>query len=58
LVAQPEDWKWSSYRHYALREVGPVLIESEWTARNREAKIKGETRTFLPPTFTPQKTRA
>jgi putative transposase len=27
LVKQPEEWKWSSYRHYALREVGPVEIE-------------------------------
>jgi hypothetical protein len=25
-------------RHYALREVGIVEIESAWTARDREAK--------------------
>ncbi|MFB3815805.1 MAG: transposase [Terriglobales bacterium] len=36
LVERAEDWKWSSFRHYALREVGPVEIESEWTARRRE----------------------
>jgi hypothetical protein len=36
LVKQPGDWKWSSFRHYALREVGVVEIESEWTARDRE----------------------
>jgi len=30
LVQKPEDWKWSSFRHYALREVGVVEIESEW----------------------------
>ena len=36
LVKQQGDWKWSSSRHYALREVGVVEIESEWTARDRE----------------------
>jgi putative transposase len=41
LVQNPEDWKWSSFRHYALREVGVVEIESEWTARDRELKMLG-----------------
>jgi putative transposase len=36
LVARPEDWPWSSYRHYANGEEGPVQIESQWTARRRE----------------------
>src|SRR5437868_11825294 len=27
LVMAPADWKWSSFRHYALRENGPVEIE-------------------------------
>jgi putative transposase len=36
LVAKPEDWTWSSFRDYATGEVGPVEIESEWTARRRE----------------------
>ncbi len=36
LVKDPAEWKWSSFRHYALREVGIVEIESEWTARDRE----------------------
>jgi putative transposase len=36
LVARPEDWQWSSFRHYALSEVGVVEIESKWTARKRE----------------------
>jgi putative transposase len=36
LVARPEDWVWSSFRHYANGEVGPVEIESQWTARRRE----------------------
>jgi putative transposase len=36
LVARPEDWTWSSFRHYATGESGPVEIESHWTARLRE----------------------
>jgi len=32
LVTRPEDWPWSSFRHYAMGEIGPVEIESEWTA--------------------------
>jgi putative transposase len=42
LVQNPEDWKWSSFRHYALREVGIIEIESEWTARDRELKAMGK----------------
>jgi putative transposase len=36
LVERPEDWPWSSFRHYATGETGVVEIESEWTARRRE----------------------
>lgn len=36
LVTRPEDWRWSSFRHYALGEAGVVEIESQWTARKRE----------------------
>jgi putative transposase len=36
LVKRPEDWPWSSFRHYVYGEVGPVEIESLWTARKRE----------------------
>jgi putative transposase len=36
LVAKPEDWLWSSFRHYATGETGRVEIESQWTARRRE----------------------
>ena len=36
LVKNPEDWQWSSYRHYLTGEVGVVEIESQWTARARE----------------------
>jgi putative transposase len=35
LAAKPEDWAWSSYRHYLSGEVGPVEIESAWTAGRR-----------------------
>jgi len=36
LVKRPEDWAWSSFRHYLNGEVGVVQIESQWTARKRE----------------------
>jgi putative transposase len=35
LVAQPEDWVWSSYRHYATGETGTVRIESWWVSQWR-----------------------
>lgn len=40
LVPRPEDWPWSSFRHYATGEIGPVEIESEWTARRREREVR------------------
>jgi len=36
LCAAPEDWEWSSFRHYATGCEGRVEIESEWNARKRE----------------------
>jgi putative transposase len=36
MVKKPEDWEWSSFRHYSCGEAGPVEIESQWTARKRE----------------------
>jgi putative transposase len=36
LCDRPEDWHWSSFRHYATGAEGRVEIESEWTARKRE----------------------
>jgi REP-associated tyrosine transposase len=36
LCERPEDWQWSSFRHYATGCEGQVEIESEWTARKRE----------------------
>jgi putative transposase len=39
LVARPEDWRWSSFRHYATGCEGPVEIESSWTAWRRERRV-------------------
>ncbi len=36
LCATPEEWEWSSFRHYATGVEGIVQIESDWTARRRE----------------------
>ena len=36
LVQKPEDWRWSSFLHYATGVEGAVEIESEWTGRRRE----------------------
>jgi putative transposase len=35
LVAKPEDWAWSSFRHYQTGIRGTVEIESNWTAAQR-----------------------
>ena len=40
LVAEPEAWRWASYRHYYLREDGPVLLDSAWAFD--EARYRGE----------------
>ena len=37
LVERPEDWAWSSFRHYATGVEGTVEIESHWTARKRDS---------------------
>lgn len=36
LVKEPQEWKWSSFRHYAFGERGVVEIESSRTAAWRE----------------------
>jgi putative transposase len=36
LAAKPEDWPWSSFRHYAAGIEGTVEIESLWTAQKRQ----------------------
>ena len=39
LVTKPEDWSWSSYRHYQTGLRGTVEIESDWTARDRGSQL-------------------
>ena len=36
LCENPEDWEWSSFRHYATGSGGRVEIESQWTADTRQ----------------------
>ena len=36
LVDRPEDWPWSSFRHYLTGETCGVEIESQWAALARE----------------------
>ena len=38
LAGKPEDWQWSSFRHYRTAEVGTVEIESQWTADRRNGR--------------------
>ena len=35
LVEKPEDWPWSSFRHYATGAESTVEIESQWSAMRR-----------------------
>lgn len=48
LVSKPEDWPWSSYRHYATRLEGTVEVESFWTVWKREQAQTGEPMLLLP----------
>jgi putative transposase len=36
LVEKPEDWLWSSFRHYARKIEGTVEIKFYWTGWRRE----------------------
>jgi putative transposase len=38
LVLQPEQWAWSSFRHYQTGEAGPVLVNEQ---RPTELKLRG-----------------
>jgi putative transposase len=38
LVPGREQWNWSSYRHYALGERGPVLVNE---AQKAEMRVRG-----------------
>ena len=42
LVARPEEWLWSSFRHYATGQQRVVEIESEWTAARRGMRLPAE----------------
>ncbi|MGA7343139.1 MAG: transposase [Terracidiphilus sp.] len=39
LVERPEDWPWSSFRHYATGVDGVIEIESQWTACRRRNQL-------------------
>ena len=39
LVAKPEEWAWSSFRHYASGVKGAVEIESQWTVFERGNRL-------------------
>ncbi len=41
LALRPEDWRWSSFKHYLTGELGVVEIESTWTA-GRRAGLKAQ----------------
>jgi putative transposase len=38
LVTHPEDYRWSSFNHYATGKPNPIEIESEWTTNRRTPK--------------------
>ena len=37
LVLEPQQWRWSSFRHYAFDEAGPVLVNEP---RKAELKVR------------------
>ena len=39
LVLKPEEWLWSSFRHYAFGESGPVLVNETRKAKLHIRKI-------------------
>jgi len=45
LVAKPEEWLWSSFRHYSTGIEGSVEVESFWTAWRREHPVDDSQRT-------------
>ena len=50
LVDSPEQWWWSSYRHYFLGEVGPVKVNVGWSEisfRHRVARGGGQKTAWL-----------
>jgi putative transposase len=51
LCTRPEEWEWSSFRHYATGCQGRVQIESEWVARQRQRTSGQLCPAFEPPHF-------
>jgi hypothetical protein len=49
LVKNPAEWKWSSFRRYAPREIGIFELESVWAATNRKHEQKAAARVFRNP---------
>jgi putative transposase len=47
LLDRPEDWAWSSFRHYVTGASGIVEIESPWTKYYRTTKGPGLAKTGL-----------
>lgn len=39
LVLEPEQWAWSSFRHYADGERGPVLVNETQKAKLRVRNV-------------------
>ena len=55
LVNKPEDWPWSSFRHYATGEKGTVEIESQWTVFRRGNQLPEQMQLKkVEPSFFPQ----
>ena len=50
LCESPENWEWSSFRHYATGLEGYVEIESEWTMRKRNGRQDGSAHLWNDPT--------
>ena len=48
LVPRPEDYRWSSFNHYATGEPSPLEIESEWTWNRRERERSNLTVATVP----------
>jgi len=40
LVRSPEDWAWSSFRHYLSGIEGAVEIESQWKSKSPPCRRK------------------
>jgi putative transposase len=50
LVSRPQEWQWSSFRHYLTGDSGVVEIESTWTAGKRAGlkPLKGYMTSVVP----------